>query len=175
MGRLLDHAKGASTLRVSPAAQGQELLAAAQRFAALLKTFPVEQSAISNSNRGLLSLVDRIAGFFRDQVVKAPFSPEPYLSFSVDSHVSEALLRSLSQALNLGAIVYIPDGDGEVLLTSLKGKRFRISYWLAPLYGLPLILGKPISLSKILAEKNSTRAGMTVGTMELPFDSEHEQ
>lgn len=174
MGRLLDHAKGSSTLRVSPAAQGQELLASAQRFTALLKTFPVEQSAISNSNRGLLSLIERIAGFFRDQVVKAPFSPEPYLSFTVDSHVSEGLLRSLAQALNLGAIVYIPDGDGEVLLTSLKGKRFRISYWLAPLYGLPLILGKPISLSKILAEKNSARVGITHGTMELPFDSEHE-
>jgi len=119
MGRLLDQAKGTTTLHVSPTTQGQELLAAAQRFAALLRTFPVEQLSITNSNRGLLSLVDTIAEYFRDQVVKAPFSPEPYLSFIVDSHVTDGLLLSLAQALNLGAIVYVPDGDGELLLTSL--------------------------------------------------------
>jgi len=169
MGRLLDQAKGTTTLRVSTATQGQELLAAAQRFAALLRTFPVELSSITNSNRGLLSLVDTIARYFRDQVVKAPFSPEPYLSFIVDSHEAEGLLLSLAQALNLGAIVYVPDGDGEILLTSLRGKRFRISYWLAPLYGLPLILGKAISLSKLLTEKNPASQ-----TMALPFNSENE-
>ena len=175
MGRLLDQAKGKNILRVSTSAQGQELSAAAQRFAALLRTFPVGQSSSAKSNRGLLSLIETIAGYFRIQVVKAPFSPEPYLSFIVDSHVTEGLLLSLAQALNLGAIVYVPDGDGEVLLTSLRGKRFRISYWLAPLYGLPLILGKPISLSKILAEKNSARNSINSSqTMELPFNPEIE-
>lgn len=173
MGRLLDQATGNSTLRVSNSVQAQELLAASQRFAALLKTYPVDESDNSKSNRGLLSLIDTIGAYFRDQVVKAPFTPEPYLSFIVDSHVSEGLLRSLAQALNLGAIVYIPDGDGEVLLTSLRGKRFRISYWLAPLFGLPLILGKPISLSKILMDKHRpARDRNAPTTMELPFNVE---
>lgn len=174
MGRLLDQAKASSnTLRVSNSIQAQELLAASQRFAALLKTFPIEESDASVGNRGLLSLIDTIGVFFHSQVVKAPFTPEPYLSFIVDSHVADGLHRSLAQALNLGAIVYVPDGDGEVLLSSLRGKRFRISYWLAPHYGLPLILGKPVSLSRILSDKRKlVSSHNSLATMELPFDGE---
>lgn len=173
MGRLLDQAKVSNTLRVSNSIQGEELLASAQRFAALLKTYPVAESGIPKSHRGLLSLIDVIGAYFRDQVVKIPFTPEPFLSFIVDSHISEALHRSLAQALNLGAIVYVPDREGEVLLTSLRGRRFRISYWLAPLYRLPLILGKPVSLSKILAEKHSPKVETdTSNNMELPYNME---
>lgn len=173
MARLLDQASGAATLRVGNTIQGQELLAASQRFAALLKTYPIEPGNISESGRGLLSLIEAIARYFHDQVVKAPFTPEPNLSFIVDSHVSEQLHYSLAQALNLGAIVYVPDGDGEVLLTSLRGKRFRISYWLAPLYGLPLILGKAISLSTILQGKQPARLNQSPQkSLDLSFDAE---
>lgn len=171
MGRLLDKAKVSNdTLLVSPSVQGQELLASAQRFAALLKSYPVEESSIPKS---LLSVIDLIGDYFRNQVVKIPFTPEPYLSFIVDSHVSESLHSTLARALNLGAIVYVPDGEGEVLLSSLRGKRFRISYWLAPLYGLPLILGKAVSLSKILTDKKSLNVELsTQKNMVLPFDME---
>lgn len=174
LGRLLD--KGVMTgnsLRVKSSVQGEELLASAKRFAALLQTYPVEESSLPKSHLGLLSIIELIANYFKNQVVRAPFTPEPYLSFVVDSQISNALHNSLAQALNLGAIVYVPDRDGEVLLTSLRGKRFRISYWLAPLYGLPLILGKSISLSTILAEKHSIKIESDVPkTLDLPFDME---
>jgi energy-coupling factor transporter ATP-binding protein EcfA2 len=176
IGRLLARARGASSPVVSPSIQGQELLAAAQRFSALLRTFPARRSGRIGGNRGLLSLVSAIGNYFRDQVVKAPFSSEPYLSFIVDSNVDEELLDSLAQALNLGALVYVPEGDGEVLLTSLRGKRFRISYWLAPLYGLPLILGKQISLSRILSDGSQRDSTFNVSqSLDLPFDSEGTQ
>jgi len=174
MGRLIDRAKVSKILRVSNSVQGQELLALVQRFAALLKTFPVDESSIPKSHRGLLSLIDIIGEYFRDQIVKISFTPEPYLSFIVDSHISDAIHSSLAQALNLGAIIYVPDGDGEVLLTSLRGRRFRISYWLAPRYGLPLILGKPVSLSKILEDKHSPKVESNAPkNMDLPFDMEN--
>jgi energy-coupling factor transporter ATP-binding protein EcfA2 len=174
MGRLLDRATITNnTLRVKPSVQSEELFASAQRFAALLKTYPVAESNVPKSHQGLLSLIDVIAEYFKNQVVKIPFTPEPYLSFIVDSHVTETLHSSLAQALNLGAIVYVPDREGEVLLTSLLGKRFRISYWLAPLYGLPLILGKPVSLSTILAEKYSQQVKSdNPKNLELPFNME---
>lgn len=174
MERLLSQAKSSNTLRVSNSIQGQELLGSAQRFTALLKTFPIDESSLPKSHRGLLSLIETIGNYFRDQVIKASFTPEPYLSFIVDSHISEAIHSSLSQALNLGAIIYIPDRDGEVLLTSLRGKRFRISYWLAPYYSLPLILGKPISLSKILSDKHIPNSQQdNPNNLELPFDFEN--
>jgi hypothetical protein len=122
----------------------------------------------------LLSLIDVIGEYFRNQIVGIPFTPDPFLSFVVDSHISEALHNSLAQALNLGAIVYVPDGEGEILITSLRGRRFRISYWLAPRYHLPLILGKPISLSKILADKKSLNIEFnTPKNMVIPFDMEN--
>jgi hypothetical protein len=174
MERLLSQAKLSNTLRVTNPIQGQELLSSAQRFTALLKTFPIDESSFPKSHRGLLSLLEAIGSYFRDQVIKAPFTPEPYLSFIVDSHISEAIHSSLSQALNLGAIIYVPDRDGEVLLTSLRGKRFRISYWLAPYFSLPLILGKAISLSKILSDKHLLNAQQdNPKNFELPFDFEN--
>lgn len=173
--RLLSRASASGdSVRVSASVQSQEIQAAAHRFSALLRTFPVDSVDTANGNRGLLTLVDTIGSFFRDQAVRAPFSPEPNLSFVVDSHVSDGLLDSLAQALNLGAIVYVPDGDGEVLLTSLRGKRFRLSYWLAPEYGLPMILGKPVSLSRVLAQKKGTLSNEAPVTLSLPFGSEGE-
>jgi hypothetical protein len=69
---------------------------------------------------------------------------------SVDSKTSEPILEVLTQALNAGALVYVPDDDGQLILTSLRGKRFRLSYLLAPLYGFPVRLGKDVALSALL-------------------------
>lgn len=170
VGRLLDQSAGSVSMRVNSTLQAAEILAAAQRFSALLRTFPVDSTGMKKGYRGLLSLVSTISTFFRDKIVKGPFSADPYLSFTVDSNISEGLLRSLEQALNLGAIVYVPDGDGEVLLTSLRGKRFRISYWLAPLYGLPLTLGRSISLSNILDDGQGKSGFGKSESLGLPFD-----
>jgi hypothetical protein len=44
----------------------------------------------------------------------------------------------------------------------LRGKRFRLSYMLAPGYGLPLNLGRPMALSQILerASKNEPQLNL---------------
>jgi hypothetical protein len=68
----------------------------------------------------------------------------------VDANASEGVLAALGQALNSGAIVYVPDDESQLILTSLRGKRFRLSYLLAPVYGFPIRLGKAVALSAIL-------------------------
>ena len=44
----------------------------------------------------------------------------------------------------------VANDAGEVVLTSFRGKRFRLSYLLATDYSLPLTLGHAVSLSSIL-------------------------
>jgi len=50
----------------------------------------------------------------------------------------------------MGAIVYVPDEEQNVLIRSLKGKRFRLSYLLAANYWNPIRLGRALSLSAML-------------------------
>ena len=131
--------------RISPAHQGRELLRAAQRFSASLRTIPIEEAAVS-----VLTIARKVGTYFGDYAVKRPFRPEPPGSFIVDSNASPALLAALGQALNAGAIVYVPDDEGQLILSSLRGKRFRLAYLLAPLYEFPIRLGASVSLSTII-------------------------
>ena len=98
----------------------------------------------------MLQLVRKIALYMYQQAVVQPFRPEPPGSFIVDSNTPDYLLSTLGQALNAGAIVYVPDDDGQLILTSLRGKRFRPSYLLAPLYRFPIRLGASVSLNSIM-------------------------
>jgi hypothetical protein len=130
MGRLLAEIDEAPE-SVRPARQVREVMDAAHRFRALLKTIPCSpQPGSGRGMRGVLDLLDRVGAFIHRQVVVDDFSADPAGSFIVDSHISDSILEALGQALNSGAIVYVADGTGELLLTSLRGKRFRLCYLL---------------------------------------------
>lgn len=148
MGRLLEQWDPQSC-SVPEAVQAQEMVHAAQRFSAMLGTIPTRDVANVGS-RGILGLIESIAEYFHARVVVDPFSPEPPSTFNVDSKVTDGITAALGQALNAGALVYVPDDWSRLILDDLHGKRFRISYLLAPLYGLPIRLGKELSLSSIL-------------------------
>ncbi len=140
--------------RIPPPRQGKELFDAAQRFTATLRTIPIATSG-SSLLTGVMQIV-RIAGhYFHSETVRGPFRPEPPGSFKVDSKTPEHTLEVLTQALNAGALVYVPDDDGQLILTSLRGKRFRLSYLLAPLYGFPVRLGKDVALSTVLGSSET--------------------
>jgi len=142
---------GDSNERVfSPSKQASEILDASHRFRALLRTIPCPPMAGRQPARGLLSVLDRIGEFFFEKIVVDDFQPEPPGSFVVDSRTSPDLMESLGKALNAGAIIFVPEDASSAILSSVRGKRFRLSYLLAPHYQLPLILGKPLSLSTIL-------------------------
>jgi hypothetical protein len=150
VGRLLDNLDP-SSLKVSASIQSKELEHAAQRFAAMLRTIPAPP--VGKSSRGLLSLVREVGEFFHEGVVVGDFNPDPPGTFIVDSNIADDVVNSLERALNAGAIVYVPDDASQILLQSLRGKRFRLSYLLAPLYGFPLRLGRPVALGGLLANR----------------------
>jgi hypothetical protein len=144
---------------ISAAAQAAEVSKAANRFRALLKTIPCPTPA-GGSQRGVLAVLDPIGDYFFRSVVVEDFNPDPPGSFLVDAHVSTELAESLGKALNAGAIVYVPDPDSQVVLGSLRGKRFRMSYLLASHYGIPIRLGRPVSLSHILRFPSAVQADL---------------
>ena len=149
--------------KIPPRAQTKQVSDVCSRFRALLRTIPCPPVGNQSTSRGILSVLDKIGEhFFRSQV-DGPFNMDPVGSFTVHSRVKDDLLESLGKAINAGAIVYIPqqdeDSNDEELLSSLRGKRFRLSYLLAINYRILLRLGRDVSLNTILESiDDSTRS-----------------
>jgi hypothetical protein len=129
--------------------QGREVLRTLARFRSLLTTIPTADH-IGPSRRGLLPVLDTIGEYFTQRVVLDDFNADPPGSFTVDSDAAPELQEALGRALNAGAIIYVPDPDSSNVMSSLRGKRFRLSYIFSPHYYLPIRLGRPVSLGLIL-------------------------
>ncbi len=137
------------------------------KFRARLKTMSIGQNRHAYRITTLLSLIDAVGNYFGNEVIERDFSSQPHLTFTVDSTTPTDLVAGIGRALNAGAIVYIPDPDSSALLHDLKGKKFRVSYLMAPFFHLPLRLGESISLSKILKPLLvPPAAGMELGLKE---------
>ncbi len=146
--------------KIPKSLQAKEIRKAANRFRALIKVIPCN-STILKKKRGVLSLLDLVGNEFYSKIVIDDFKAEPYGSFVVDSHVEPEILEALGKALNAGAIIYVPD-NSDILLGSIKGKRFRLSYLLASHYRLPLTLLRETSLLKILESAISNNSDETI-------------
>lgn len=146
MSALLDNGQG----KINASIQSAEITRTRNRFRAMLSTIPVPES--SDTRRGLLSLLDLIGESFRSAIVADDFNPDPVGTFTVDQSASDALIEALGNAVNAGAIVYVPDSSGAGLLSSMKGKRFRLSYLLATKHQLPLRLERAGSLRSLLSK-----------------------
>ena len=149
IGALLATARTKKSPMIPPHLQAEQLRAAAEKFVATLRTIPVQVEA-GGGEMGVVTLLRLIARYFHNDAVTREFQAAPVGSFTIDSKISEGILRVLGQALNAGAIIYVPDDEGKIILTSLRGKRFRLSYLLAPIYGFPIRMGRDIALSRIL-------------------------
>lgn len=139
--------------KVSPAVQGAEIARTRNRFRAMLSTIPVPES--TDTRRGLMSLLDLIGESFRTAIIADDFTPDPVGTFIVDQSASNALIEALGNAVNAGAIVYVPDSASAGLLSSMKGKRFRLSYLLATKHQLPLRLERAGSLRTLLRRSSN--------------------
>jgi hypothetical protein len=135
---------------IRPTDQMQAVEQACSRFQAMLKSVPCPPVSRSRDYDGILGLLDAIGDYFFNEVVMKDFSPEPPGSFIVDESANDELIDSLGKALNTGAIIYVPSADDEWPITNLRGKRFRLSYLLAPYYCIPLLLMSERNLSTIL-------------------------
>jgi len=140
---------------IPPKIQNREVSAAADRFMAMLRTIPSESTAFNEPESSVGNLVQTVGEFFFRAAVLAPFNPEPPGTFVVDEKCSPQTFATLGRALNAGAIVYVPETDNESLLGDFTGKRFRLTYLLAPRFRIPIRLGRAVSLSRILASEES--------------------
>lgn len=131
---------------VEPSRQARAITAASRTFGATIRNAPVPYT----TGVGVLAVLRKVGDFIFDQIIRETFNPEPPGSFIVDSHIQDDVQHALGVALNIGAIVYLPDKDAEFLLKSLRGKRFRLSYMLSVNFKNPLRLGRAVALSTIL-------------------------
>jgi energy-coupling factor transporter ATP-binding protein EcfA2 len=156
VGALIDeYAKRKS--RIPPSRQSLEVQKAVNRYLAYLRTIPCPSLTKDSKPQGVLDVLDVVGEFFHDVVVNHDFTPDPTLSFNVDESISQDLESSLGRALNAGAIVYVNEPDSDLILAKLRNRRFRLTYLLAPHYRAPILLGRAISLSSILASADSER------------------
>lgn len=143
------------TRKVSEARQADEIQKAIRVIRSLLKTVP--HRSRRHQGRGLLPFLDSIGTALHRGLMSAKFSDQPPLSFRVDHGVNPDDLSAIGKALNIGALVYIPDQDSEDILSSVVGNRFRLNYLLAAHYKLPLSLDREINLSTLLSQHSGTR------------------
>lgn len=128
--------------------QTKTVMVAVERYRALLSTVPLNDQG----GRSLLSLIDELGRRFHHNVVLAPFTPEPATSFRVSPGMPSEVLAALEVALNVGAIVFVPDNPGETVVDTIEGKRFRLTYLLAPYHKVPPTIGKERSLLSLLRD-----------------------
>jgi hypothetical protein len=154
-GPMLEEVSGGSSDRVSPARQGRGVADLIAAYRALLRTVPAPTAGTllgpepRSARRGLLDVLDRIGERCAESVYANAFVPDPVGSFIVDSHIAESGLAAIESAVNVGALVFVPDDDGLTHFGSARGKRFRLNYLLAAYHRLPLRLGRAVSLSAL--------------------------
>jgi hypothetical protein len=144
--KLLD---GLTSETVPASRQSREVTRTMARFRSLLTTIPAPDR-VGSPRRGLLPLLDSIGSYFTARVIIDDFNPDPPSTFTVDADAPLEIQEALGRALNAGAIIYVPDPDSAHILSSLRGKRFRLSYLFSPHYYLPIRLGRAVSLGLIL-------------------------
>jgi hypothetical protein len=153
MSRLLERLPPGET-RVDPLVEADEITQAISRFRALLRTIVVPNARQKQFPKGLISLLDPIAKRMQREALVDSFSAEPAASFKVDSSVPDEIVRMIGYAVNAGAIVYVPEreGDEEVLsIERVRERRFRLSYLFAAQYGIVPRLGRGVSLRELRA------------------------
>lgn len=157
MNRMIDLSNG--TVPIPHNVQSRSILETTNRFRALLRTIPAPSA---HADRGLLALIDRIGSGFTARLLGDKFDPEPALSFIVPADASNDLLDAVSTAVRSGALVYLPDSAADIAIVSPRGKRFRISFMLAPNYSLPLIKGRYISLNSLIHQRDDTGRQLSI-------------
>lgn len=142
-------------LTIDHVRQGDAINRAVQTLVALVKTLPPSW-AKRPTPRGLLDFVDTIGRALESRLLRDNFDPDYVGTFTVDDDSDGSVVAAVGEALNAGALVFVPDEGStpDATLTSLVNKRFRLSYTLAPRYRLPLILGRPVKLSSLLRARN---------------------
>lgn len=135
---------------VQRAEQARRIQIMITQYLSLLST--ITPTGKDDSRRGILDTIDQIGEHFFEEVVGGQFNPDPPLSFRLDAEISNEHRKIIGAAMNQGAFVLIPSPREPVKLGKIEYQRVRLTHLLAPLYRLPLVLGRPVSLSTVLSK-----------------------
>ncbi|MFA5117465.1 MAG: hypothetical protein WC695_01275 [Candidatus Omnitrophota bacterium] len=141
--------KSRGKVRVAKEIQRSVLDKVSKDYCALLKVIPNKQQEVNGKTFHLVTLLNQIASYFHSKLIRDHFSLEPITSFVVDKDVPSNLHDFLKLASYHGAIIQT-DTDEGLFNSELEGRRFRLTYMLAPVWKLPLRLYKSIDLSSCL-------------------------
>lgn len=132
--------------------QARHLTEVAWRYYTVLKNRPIKVEQYGPPLTSLAALVDRIGTYFHRRLVAGPFESDPPLSFLVDlDQVSDGLRDAIGRGENGGAFIEVAQTKDRRAYTRQGNiKRYRLTYLLSPVYGLPLTFSGEISLDTIL-------------------------
>ena len=121
-----------------------------QRYAEMLQSVANEQFGSIKTSTTIYDVLSRIGMYFHNRLVTTTFVEDPPMSFTVDEHVSDDVEHALRIAVNHGAIICFEAAADVGGFRTLRGRRFRLTYLLAPVFKLPMRKSKSVSLSTIL-------------------------
>jgi energy-coupling factor transporter ATP-binding protein EcfA2 len=139
-----------SELPISMAAQSDATRETGGTFVEILRSIATRPALGTNIGEPVLTIVEKLAEYFHDRLVKDSFAEDPHMVFEVDAATSPAVEESLRLALNHGAIICFEGPDKSGGYDSLQGRHFRLAYLLAQQFKLPIRKSKSISLSTAL-------------------------
>jgi hypothetical protein len=122
-----------------------------QRYADMLQSVASQQFRSIKTEAKVFAILTVIGEYFHDRLVKHSFVEDPPMSFIVDDLVPDDVEHALRIAMNHGAIVCFEAAATVGGFRTLRGKRFRLTYLLAPVFKLPMRKSKSVNLSAILS------------------------
>jgi energy-coupling factor transporter ATP-binding protein EcfA2 len=137
-----------------------------QRYAEMLQSVANEQFGSIKTSTPIYDVLSKIGTYFHNRLVTTTFVEDPPMSFIVDERVSDDVEHALRIAVNHGAIVCFEAAADVGGFRTLRGRRFRLTYLLAPVFKLPMRKSKSVSLSAILEAKTEAPANQE----DLPTD-----
>jgi len=146
-------------------------------FAAYLASFPDSLCKIMGNRVSLVEFLRTAALFFRSQLLGNDINIDPVGTFSVPEGLAKlnpSLCEMIRKAAWLGAVVSI---DGDAKANPLDGKverrSFRISYTLAPIFGLLLRASKSRGIQHCIKERYPIiRQQVSVDNEQVNFEGE---
>ncbi|RVU46021.1 ORC-CDC6 family AAA ATPase [Rubrivivax rivuli] len=129
-----------------------------QRYAEMLQSVANEQFGSIKTSTPIYDVLSKIGTYFHNRLVTTTFVEDPPMSFIVDERVSDDVEHALRIAVNHGAIVCFEAAADVGGFRTLRGRRFRLTYLLAPVFKLPMRKSKSVSLSAILEPKPEAAA-----------------
>lgn len=141
-----------ANLPISRSAQSIAIDSVIDRFLSLLRSQPAVEN-LDGRKLQVVDLIENIGQQLGRRLINDDFNDNSVTGFQVERRAPKHVVSALQIALNVGAIVHIPNDSGRPIPASLEGEVFRLSYVLAPRYRLPLRLGEHRGLRTVLGRE----------------------